>query len=166
MQAAVESSLQIVLPGALRAALAGSGSASSSSNDLRCPNSLEPLKELLGMAVTAGRQLQARALLQQLGVQQPRGEDFAALRAVLAAFFAGQAVEGIDVSSHETPRVRRVVDEWAERGSGQLASLCVSLNMTPATLVNHVARRVYHVPQFHLRKASALLLDASSLVNY
>ncbi len=166
MQAAVETSLQAVLPGALQSVLAGSASASSSCGGLRCPDSLEPLRQLLGRAVTAGRQLQARGLLQQLGVQQPRDEDFAALGVVLAVFFPGQAVEGVDMSAQEFDRVRRAVVDWAARGSGQLPSLCLSLNMEPVALVNHVARRVYHMPAFHIRKASALLLDASSLIDY
>ena len=173
LRSALEDALRSLLPRALQEAHAANSVAaqeashpSSASGALRCPVRLEPLLTELGRQVRASDSVAARTLFGSLRVADPKGEDYAALRVLLAVFFPQRSVEGVKFEATETGKGRKAVDAWAEAGHGQLPSLGLTLGLERVRLLNLVAMRVRRDPAFHRRKAASLLLDAASLKDY
>lgn len=156
--------LQTALPAAL-SAMSASAVAPLRTPTLVCPVVLVPLREVLAARAVGGVSLpDARELLRAVRVHVPDGRHYATLRAVVAVYHPSLALVGCEMGpAVETRPVARMVDMWAQHGRGQLPSLRVALRTEAVTLVNHVARRVYHDARFRGAKAADLLHDAASL---
>lgn len=142
--------------------LPGSGSSAP-----LCPAGLQRLQAALALKLQTTQKPSATEILQAVGVQEPEGKHFAALRALLVVYQTGREVTGVDLGQGNfQERTRKLVDDWAAKGSGQLPSLCVTWSSEASAILNNVSRRAAFDPAFRSRYAAALLTDAAKLASF
>jgi hypothetical protein len=133
----------------------------ASADGVACPPVLERLRDCVGGALRDGAAPAGEAILGAAGM----GGTTAAwvrLRAVLAVCFAGQAtrVQGHDLGPPR-PSGAEAVAVWLRQQ--QMVSLRVSGMGAPATILNHVSRRLHADATLRQRHGERLLRDAAGL---
>ena len=150
--------------GAHGAPPAAAGSASSSGPrepEPACPAGLLRLRTALEEALRTDPHPTAGSVLQRAHMSGTAA--WAQLRALLAVYHSGDCARVLGAEMDERRSTAELAETWKSRGPGQLPSIVASTRKEPATILNHVARRMRTDAQLRQGWGADLLRQVAEL---